>query len=794
MGDPARKIAFHKPTSAWVIVESADDGKWNVAETLDEDPGNWTGEAYDLATASEKASAALKPQLEWYRQNMIDEPSGPIDENGKTTEAPVPLLAPASTTAAAPTPSNDSARAPTPTEGDVPWSALARMAGKKIGGMFDFGGGGPEPTTTREPFPAGSVPSENRAAGRGIGAPLVNDWKNAAITAGQGFTLRAGDEMAADAAARDANLWPQEGTPNATRAAARGASAPLMTPEQRYRAVHDETLRGIRQSTEQARAESPVATAVSEGAAALPLAVATAPVFGTAAPAGAVPWSALAARNAAQGAVLGGIAGGAGSEGDSRLSDAAMGAGAGAAGGAVGTGLAYGSGRVMTSASQSLDDAARAIKTSRPVSAVRDYAGNLADRARVAGTGAYGGQLKQITKNEGFDFTDRDLGQAVERLFPPKPGPLGIPIPRTARGYAKLAGPKRDELGQAIDDALRQMDDQGVSAPVRPSGYGDELAVVEPIDSELAQYGNRMRIGDDDKIMRGALRAKRMDALAAAGDNERLTPTQLAEMKRSLEGSGYASEATRGLPAGVQREANRVASSGPREALRDAAEKQALPETLEAWQSANRDYPIAKMIAEISEGRAAQEQGNQIVSLPSAIAGTVSGPAAAPGMFVWEMAKRYGGDATANAMRGVQRSLTPAIGPKPAIALPAQEAVPAAGSIWGALARRGQPAMAQPAGEPRVEIGEARITKREDGRGNAETSMGHNVQQQVAIALRAYPNALGPFKAELKAAAGDPVKLSAAISDAMQDPRWAKIVQPQLDEVDEFRRKKEAGQ
>src|SRR5688500_4593867 len=262
MGDPARKIAFHKPTSAWVIVESGDGGKWSVAETLDEDPGNWTGEAYDLALASEKASTALKPQLEWYRQNMLDEPNGPVDENGKTTEAPVPPLAAANDNAA-PVPANDNARAPAPTgsESAVRGSAPAGMAGKKVGGMPGFGDE-PEPATTRSPFPAGSVPSDNRATRRGVDAPLVSDAKNAAIAAGQGFTLRSGDELVAESFARDSNLWPQEGTPNATRAAGRGVNAPLMTRDERHKAVSDETLRSQRQSIEQARNESPVATAV----------------------------------------------------------------------------------------------------------------------------------------------------------------------------------------------------------------------------------------------------------------------------------------------------------------------------------------------------------------------------------------------------------------------------------------------------------------------------------------------------------------------------------------------------
>jgi len=460
---------------------------------------------------------------------------------------------------------------------------------------------------------------------------------------------------------------------------------------------------------------------------------------------------------------------------------------------------------VMTSASQSLDDAANAFKASRPMSAIREFADEQAPRFKAAATGAYGSQLKQLSKDEGHEFVEREFGEAVERMFPPEPGFMGMPKPRSPRDYAKIARPKVDEIGGSIDEALRAMDDQGVSAPViRNPLAPDARAVLDVLDEEIAGASNPMNIGGDDDVMRSTLEGIRGKTLSAVEPQAaqaidsldpgklRLKPTDLAAMKRSLERSGYASEATKGLPAGVQREANRIAAAGPREALRSAAERQAAPETYTAWDQANRDYPIAKTVAELAEGRSAQEQGNQIASLPSAVGTVASGGVGMPVAAAWEAAKRYGADATANTMRGVQRSLTPAIGPKPAVALPAQETIPQAGSIWGALARRGQPAMAQPTGEPRVQIGEAQITKREDGRGNAETSMGHNVQKQVATALRAYPNALGPFKAQLKAAESDPVKLSAAISDAMQDPRWATVVQPQLDEVDAFRGSKGA--
>jgi hypothetical protein len=61
------------------------------------------------------------------------------------------------------------------------------------------------------------------------------------------------------------------------------------------------------------------------------------------------------------------------------------------------------------------------------------------------------------------------------------------------------------------------------------------------------------------------------------------------------------------------------------------------------------------------------------------------------------------------------------------------------------------------------------------------------VQRQVTDALKAYGQALGPFKEQLRAVQDDPVALSAAISDLMEDPKFRDGVLPQLQAVDDAR-------
>jgi hypothetical protein len=785
MGEPARKLAKQKSTGAWLVVEDPGDGKWRKVDALADEPEHWTGEQYDLVRANADKDPWLKSAAEWYGANMVDEPSGPIDDNGKTTATPAPPKPANDNATPAAAPANDNAA---PVSSSSTWGSLANVALDKIFGGDLFGNG----ERVTEPVESG-LPGDARQKTRGYSdAPVYRDDGTDFMRGlGQGVTLRAGDELAGGLEGALALM--QSDVP---RTMGRGADAPLMTTGQRFQAATNEAIDRNREDNAESQARSPYRYGAGELVGAGSVAALTAPV----AAAGA-PWTAMVAPNAAQGAAMGYLAGYGGSEGDSRLSDAATGAAAGALGGAGATALGAGAQRVARVVGQDIDDTVNAVKSSPAVQGFSNYMGNLANRSRAAATGAYGSQLKQLSKNEGFDYVDDEFGQAVEDMFPPEPGILGIPKPRTARDYAELARPKQEEIGQKIGSTLRQLDDEGVSAPVMRNPLDpDERAVLDTLDEEIASASNPMHIGGDDDVMREALKGVRERTLTAVDpqvDRElgrglpRLKPTELAEMKRSLERSGYATEATKGLPQGVQREANRIAAAGPREALRSAVKTQADPATAQRFTSLNRQFPIAKQVAELSEGRAAQEQGNQIASLPGAMATALGGPAAAPAVGAWEVAKRYGADVGANAARSLQRATQVQMGPVPAPAVPAAvretataQAAAAPANTWAALAHAGQTAAAQDAPPPadagraqqRVEIGEAVIKPRTSG----EQSLGHMNTQAVRNALRAYPQALGPFKQQLEQAfqAPDPVALSTAVADLQRtSPEFRRVLE-----------------
>lgn len=813
MAEPERKLAFQKSTGSWVIVQPAGDG-YEVAETLDEDQANWTGEAYDLAVAHPKASVELKPKLDWYRDNMLGEPTGPLDENGKTTETPLSAYEQPATPAPAPTQAAPAVAEPVVEQS--PWAAFAnastRLGRHVMGDSFLR----PMPNEAET-----DMPEEDRDFGRGLA---------------QGFTFRLGDE---GTAALESALPQPSGTPGEMRAAGRGVNAPLMTEDEREDAVETETLARERQANAQAQERSPWAYGIGEGVGMTPAAIATAPVFGTATAAG-VPWGALAARSAVQGAAMGAAAGAGGSQEGSRLSDSAMGAATGAAGGAAGSMLGTGIGIGVQRARDSVTRATGPLRAR-----IAEWADEAADTARNASIGGFGGRAQVMAEREGIPFVKSHLARTVEHQLPPELGRYGLPKLRSAGDYAAAAGARRQVFGEQQEQALNDLTEAGVTAPMRGADgrtgvldaverragglrseahrTGDESTMLESLEGSASRiardYGEEIpesavvswrggRAGVPDEIgpqeydvvgvplqrevIKGeapvaglpVAKGPKLDPLTLMpkrAEARPLTANEMQALKRKYDRQGQPVHALKGTPQGVQKEASRYVADSVRGALNDAVDASGNPQLAARYHEAADNYGPMKIAEALGNRRdVADAAGPAPQGLWPAITGALR--------------DNYGADASAYALRAGAQAIAPRLGPSsPAAQQAAQTLGARAGVPWGALARRGQPIMAQP-GEQRVEIGEAQIIKRDDRQARAEQSQGHNVQSQVATALRAYPNALGPFKQQLKAAEGDPVRMSAAISDAMSDPRWATVVQPQLDEVDAFRREKEAGQ
>lgn len=853
MGEPARKLAFQKSTGSWVIVAPAGDG-YEVAETLDpEDASNWTGEAYDLARAHPKASTELKPKLDWYRDNMLNEPTGPLDENGKTTATPQP--ANDNATAA---PANDNAAPVRPSpvaEDDKPssvWGALAK-SGKSF--LTDLGNAG------AATFGDGPLVQEPPAWLRS------DDAEDAARGVGQGASFRFGDELSAGLEAADATLTAgMEDLPSAQRRSGRSFDAPLMSDDEREDAYYNEALDRNRTADATSQERSPWLYGAGEAVGMTPATIASAPLFGTAGAAkgaAVVPWKTLALRSAGQGAVTGAITGAGGGTEGNRLSSSAIGAGTGAAGGFAGSAIGSGIGATARWAGDKVDDAVNAVKDTAPVRAMSDWFGDTANAWRNDAVGGFGGRAQVVAEKEGVDFLENGFADAVERRMPAEPGWLGIPKPRTAKDYQGAATDALRTVGGQQDEALDALTAQGVSAPLR--GDAAERGVLDGLEGSIGEMRAKPSLPDNaatrlealgglrDKVARdlgeetfeavpmtqagGRPARTALPEEATAAGRRRIDPLTLGQVsedvprdalgvplhtssaaaprmppqnprrqldpltltatrppaprvpvrtmqrvKQDYDAEGYVPHPLRGTPQGAAKTANRDVADSVRGAMKDAINDNALRSTEGAqaasrYNSAARDYGPMK----VAQALANREVVDQAGGTPArSLYEAVTEP----------LRENYGADILANTFRGAQRATQlqhgPAVAPSPALQQVTQTAGARAGVPWGSLVRQGQPAMAQ--GAPKVEIGEAQITSRPQQR--AETSNGHDVQRQVTDALKAYPQALGPFKEQLRAVETDPVALSAAISDLMSEPKFRDKVVPELQAVDAARNAK----
>jgi ElaB/YqjD/DUF883 family membrane-anchored ribosome-binding protein len=322
------------------------------------------------------------------------------------------------------------------------------------------------------------------------------------------------------------------------------------------------------------------------------------------------------ALGAAEGGALGAVVGaGMATEGN-RIEGAkvggAVGAGAGAALPVAGAALAAGARKV-----------APALK-------------GVADRARAAATGAYGGQLKKLARDKGADAVE-EFGADVERLGLHEGGG---PLPQSWETYAQNAAQAKQTAGQRIGE-LSELADRG----------GVRVNLGEIADDLMDEAVSLSKIPD------AAAHSQADELMARAANFEgRGVPYGEAHgLRRFLDDLAYNAE--QALQSQTAERARAVATK-----LRgkmDEAIKQADPALRDAMREANQTYSTASRASHYAEGRIAQEAGNQAISLPSmtAAAGGFAGagPVGAVGGAVGgQLMKTRGASAIAGGARALQ--------------------------------------------------------------------------------------------------------------------------------------------
>lgn len=427
----------------------------------------------------------------------------------------------------------------------------------------------------------------------------------------------------------------------------------------------DAMLAHMRKEQAEAEARNPGITTAGKLTGAVAQGVLTAPAL----PA-AVGLRGAMAANAAQGLVLGAAQASGAAEQDKAKAAIEGGAWGGLIGGAV------------PAVAQGVSKAVRPA-----TSWIADKAKSVADWARGGATGAYGGQYKTLAEEEGLDFVDEQLGQEVERLFPHKGVSgyfTGDPAKKSfwsARDYATAAEKARGELGAARGEAIKQADEQLPEVVPTAEVIGAIRSSKSPFMKGAAKPDQTIASTIDDIA----------DTAASRYTDEYMTPSQLNELKHSLERAGYGGQRGQdriiATPESMSAIAHRAAADPVRARLNDSIAELALPETADQFAQANADFPIAKIVENMSRERAAKEAGNQLLNLPTvgyAAAGGGAGmwsgydkekgliesapemlkqgiTGAATGAVGGHLMRTYGKEALANTARGVQHALEPSV-------------------------------------------------------------------------------------------------------------------------------------
>lgn len=306
----------------------------------------------------------------------------------------------------------------------------------------------------------------------------------------------------------------------------------------------------------------------------------------------------------------------------------------------------------------------------RFLSAGSDALTGLAPRARATAMGEVGPAARAQLKTKGEEFVD-NLPQAADELgmTPEVPMDWRHPIDSLKQKLTfKSPGDYADEAGRLMDDvhgpargqAVADATAQGVSAP--------RQALIDDMDSAVAgqprnykrdpyAFAMERNMGD---VPPGA---------ASPGAPPQLTASQLDELKHGWEAGGFKGpdEIQTSLEA-IPARASRDAASAARGQLHGAIDEMALPETADAFHTANDAYGQAASIKNMAGAKALDLRTQNPFSLPNvgrtlggvaggaSLGGSVAG---IPGMVVGgglgyvgqKAAQQYGPDVMADFLR-----------------------------------------------------------------------------------------------------------------------------------------------
>lgn len=233
---------------------------------------------------------------------------------------------------------------------------------------------------------------------------------------------------------------------------------------------------------------------------------------------------------------------------------------------------------------------------------------------RVAATGLYGAQYRNMVANHGPDYV-QNLGRQIEdaglhegNAMGGKWNPMNW-LPQPVSTYAdnakdlertSLSQMKNAEGGLAALENKPQINMGGVAQTLRDRA-GRVADMADPAGAQEAQFSTQMA----DNLEKGGNDWQK--ALA----NRRYLDENVNWSKRG----GYEGAA-------MQEQVRRDAANGLRGELSSALDRGVASgdvpaELAQGWQQGRNGFSLAKQVGDVAEARVAQEQGNQLLSLPS---------------------------------------------------------------------------------------------------------------------------------------------------------------------------------
>lgn len=426
-----------------------------------------------------------------------------------------------------------------------------------------------------------------------------------------------------------------------------------------------------------------------------------------------------------------------------------------------------------------------------------------ADINRVASTGTYGSDLRNMVDNKGEQYVS-DLAGKIEELGlhknqsdNPIVRAIANRIPASAGRYAENAQSLMNSAGKRMGAAEAAIGELASPPTVNMN------KVIEPMEERIQFLGKRSdpaaagaspfrggelsRPGGEAGFRGDFTNNLKANSMQVDGPGMKTQyaqewPEALAERryiddqvnwnrKGGYEGAGMQEQ--------VRREVAGNLRAGTKEALDLGVERGTVPQDLAGnWRSGNDDYAVGAAVRDPAIARVYKDYGNQQISLPAWSTGDPVAGLVAQGM------KTYGRSLAAGTQRGLA-NVAAAVSPT---GLQSAVNAPATSAALGAGMTQRDPmteqAISALAGKASAQTPQPPTSN--DSHGEIERagqSQGQNLGKNIERALATNPQVFGPYLSQFQEVKGDPDRLTALaerLSLDTKDPHFKRTVWPLL--------------